>query len=54
VEVRTTTGTSVRVCASATALITRDTLPRITAHESALAGGTRLTIPDFGDAPSRR
>ena len=31
----------------------RYTLPGIIAHESALAGGTRLAIPDFGDAPSR-
>jgi hypothetical protein len=31
----------------------RYTLPGIVAHESALAGGVRLPIPDFGDAPSR-
>ncbi|MFI6094989.1 Gfo/Idh/MocA family protein [Lentzea sp. NPDC051213] len=31
----------------------RYTLPGIVAHESALNGGTRLVIPDFGDAPSR-
>ena len=30
----------------------RYTLPGIVAHESALQGGTRLTIPDFGDAPT--
>ena len=29
----------------------RYTLPGIVAHESALQGGTRLAIPDFGDAP---
>lgn len=31
----------------------RYTLPGIIAHRSALAGGERLTIPDFGDAPSQ-
>jgi predicted dehydrogenase len=30
----------------------RYTLPGIIAHESARQGGTRLPIPDFGDAPS--
>jgi predicted dehydrogenase len=30
----------------------RFTLPGIIAHESALDGGTRLAIPDFGDAPA--
>lgn len=30
----------------------RFTLPGITAHASALAGGQRLRIPDFGDAPA--
>jgi predicted dehydrogenase len=29
----------------------RFTLPGIIAHQSALAGGARLTVPDFGDAP---
>lgn len=29
----------------------RYTLPGIVAHESALKGGTRLEIPDFGEAP---
>jgi predicted dehydrogenase len=29
----------------------RFTLPGIVAHQSALAGGARLTVPDFGDAP---
>lgn len=29
----------------------RYTLPGITAHQSALQGGTRLEIPDLGDAP---
>ncbi|MEZ0110787.1 putative dehydrogenase [Catenulispora sp. EB89] len=29
----------------------RYTLPGIVAHESALQGGARLVIPDFGDAP---
>jgi len=29
----------------------RFTLPGIIAHQSALAGGTRLAVPDFGDAP---
>ncbi|MDQ1598300.1 MAG: hypothetical protein QOI70_1724 [Microbacteriaceae bacterium] len=29
----------------------RFTLPGIIAHQSALAAGARLTIPDFGDAP---
>src|SRR6185437_9822013 len=29
----------------------RYTLPGIVAHESALQGGARLAIPDFGDAP---
>lgn len=29
----------------------RYTLPGLIAHESALQGGARLTIPDFGDAP---
>jgi hypothetical protein len=29
----------------------RYTLPGIVAHESALRGGERLEIPDFGDAP---
>ena len=29
----------------------RFTLPGIVAHESAVRGGERLTIPDFGDAP---
>jgi hypothetical protein len=29
----------------------RYTLPGIVAHESALKGGVRLEIPDFGDAP---
>ncbi|MBO3663173.1 Gfo/Idh/MocA family protein [Microbacterium stercoris] len=31
----------------------RYTLPGIIAHQSALRGGERLPIPDFGDAPSR-
>ena len=31
----------------------RYTLPGIIAHRSALRGGERLTIPDFGDAPAR-
>ncbi|MFB8267214.1 Gfo/Idh/MocA family protein [Streptomyces sp. NPDC055955] len=30
----------------------RYTLPGIVAHESALRGGARLDIPDFGDAPN--
>jgi hypothetical protein len=30
----------------------RYTLPGIVAHESALRGGVRLDIPDFGDAPN--
>ncbi|KQZ11910.1 Gfo/Idh/MocA family oxidoreductase [Microbacterium sp. MEC084] len=30
----------------------RYTLPGIVAHRSALRGGERLTIPDFGDAPA--
>ncbi|MDQ1577268.1 MAG: hypothetical protein QOH55_2418 [Microbacteriaceae bacterium] len=30
----------------------RFTLPGIIAHESALQGGTRLPVPDFGDAPA--
>jgi predicted dehydrogenase len=30
----------------------RYTLPGIIAHQSALQGGERLTIPDFGDAPT--
>ncbi|SEI39164.1 Predicted dehydrogenase [Arthrobacter sp. yr096] len=30
----------------------RFTLPGIIAHESALRGGERLSIPDFGDAPA--
>ena len=30
----------------------RYTLPGIVAHESALQGGERLAIPDFGDAPA--
>ncbi|MGT2461826.1 Gfo/Idh/MocA family protein [Sinomonas atrocyanea] len=30
----------------------RYTLPGIIAHQSALAGGERLAIPDFGDAPA--
>jgi predicted dehydrogenase len=30
----------------------RYTLPGIVAHESALKGGARLPIPDFGDAPA--
>jgi len=30
----------------------RYTLPGIVAHESALRGGERLPVPDFGDAPS--
>lgn len=30
----------------------RFTLPGIIAHQSALRGGERLTIPDFGDAPA--
>ena len=30
----------------------RYTLPGIVAHESARQGGTRLEIPDFGDAPA--
>jgi hypothetical protein len=30
----------------------RYTLPGIIAHESALNGGARLPIPDFGDAPA--
>lgn len=30
----------------------RYTLPGITAHQSALNGGIRLDIPDFGDAPA--
>ncbi len=29
----------------------RYTLPGIIAHQSALQGGTRLSVPDFGDAP---
>ena len=29
----------------------RYTLPGIVAHQSALRGGERLTVPDFGDAP---
>jgi hypothetical protein len=29
----------------------RYTLPGIVAHQSALQGGVRLAIPDFGDAP---
>lgn len=29
----------------------RCTLPGIIAHQSALQGGARLEIPDFGDAP---
>jgi predicted dehydrogenase len=29
----------------------RFTLPGIVAHQSALAGGARITVPDFGDAP---
>ena len=29
----------------------RYTLPGIVAHKSALNGGARLSIPDFGDAP---
>jgi hypothetical protein len=29
----------------------RYTMPGIIAHESALKGGTRLEIPDFGEAP---
>ncbi|PJJ72088.1 putative dehydrogenase [Diaminobutyricimonas aerilata] len=32
----------------------RYTLPGLIAHQSALAGGERLTIPDFGDAPGSR
>ena len=28
-------------------------LPGIVAHRSALRGGERMTIPDFGDAPAR-
>ncbi|NJC24323.1 putative dehydrogenase [Arthrobacter pigmenti] len=31
----------------------RYTLPGIIAHQSALQGGVRLDIPDFGDAPSQ-
>ena len=31
----------------------RYTLPGIVAHESALRGGERLPVPDFGDAPVR-
>jgi hypothetical protein len=30
----------------------RYTLPGIVAHQSALAGGEQLEVPDFGDAPS--
>jgi len=30
----------------------RFTLPGIIAHQSALQGGARLTVPDFGDAPA--
>ena len=30
----------------------RFTLPGIIAHESALQGGARLPVPDFGDAPA--
>jgi predicted dehydrogenase len=30
----------------------RYTLPGIIAHQSALQGGTRLEVPDFGDAPA--
>ena len=33
-------------------LAARYTLPGIVAHESALKGGERLDIPDFGDAPA--
>ena len=29
----------------------RYTLPGIVAHQSAVQGGARLAIPDFGDAP---
>jgi phage tail protein X len=29
----------------------RFTLPGIIAHQSALQGGVRLEVPDFGDAP---
>lgn len=31
----------------------RFTLPGITAHQSALQGGERLPVPDFGDAPDK-
>ena len=30
----------------------RYTLPGIVAHQSALRGGERLPVPDFGDAPA--
>ena len=29
----------------------RYTVPGIVAHQSALQGGARLEVPDFGDAP---
>jgi hypothetical protein len=30
----------------------RFTVPGIIAHQSALQGGARLQVPDFGDAPA--
>jgi hypothetical protein len=33
------------------AIVARYTLPGIVAHRSALSGGARLPIPDFGDPP---
>ncbi|MEU2596642.1 Gfo/Idh/MocA family oxidoreductase [Streptomyces hirsutus] len=47
------TAVSTRTLPSVNAWVAaRYTLPGIVAHQSALQGGTRLEIPDFGDAPT--